>query len=94
LILDRQHRRGLGNAHRAGPAHRISRGLSLQKSAAACRSQSGMMFGQKVKETRVVVVGEKWQFHNVNREEGCSSGLELREQSVDCLDLIEEVARQ
>jgi hypothetical protein len=53
-----------------------------------------MVLGQKVEETRVVVVGEKWQFHNVNREGKVVSGLELLQQCVDGLDLIEEIARQ
>ena len=68
LILDRKHCGGMRNAHRAGTAHRLDRGLGLQESATAGRSQRGMVLGQKVEETRVVVVGEKWQFHSINRE--------------------------
>jgi len=30
------------------------------------------VLGQKVEKTRIVMVGEKWQFHNVSREEACS----------------------
>lgn len=52
-----------------------------------------MVQGQKVEETRVVMVGKKWQFHNINREEDGLSGLELLQQCVDGLNLIEEVAR-
>src|SRR6267378_733369 len=66
LILDRKHCGGMRNAHRAGTAHRLDRGLGLQESATAGRSQRGMVLGQKVEETRVVVVGEKWQFHSIN----------------------------
>src|SRR6185436_7307948 len=68
LILDRQYRGGLWNAHRVGPTVRLGRGLGLQESTTAGWSQRRMVLGQKVKKTRTVGVGEKWQFHGVNRE--------------------------
>src|SRR6185295_13505919 len=69
LVLDRQDRGGLWNAHRAGPTHWFGRSLGLQKSTTAGRSQRGMVLGQKVEKTGTVGVGEKWQFHGVSREE-------------------------